>query len=108
MIDRDLGPVEEVTMLPAWAGLTGLRIQTAMIQWRAVSEALRSSFIGLVAVHGDWVRRPDYPQALELGFEGGLQFFIAAAHLLEGKAAGLANSLLVVFDRAQMERLGLA
>jgi hypothetical protein len=108
VIDRDLGPVEEATMLPAWKDLIGLRIQSAMIRWRAVSEALRSSFIGSVAVHGDWVRRSDYPQALVLGFERGRQFFIAAAHLSEGKAIGFANSLLVVFDRAQMERLGLA
>lgn len=107
VIDRDLGPVEEATMLPAWKDSIGLRIQSAMIQWRAVSEALRPSFIGLVAIHGDWVRRSDYPQALGLGFDGGRQFFIAAAHLLEGKAAGFANSLLVVFDRSQMESLGL-
>lgn len=69
---------------------------------------MRSSFTGMVAVHGDWLRRPDYPLALESGFENGGEAFIAAAQLVEGEATGLANNLLVVFGRAEMERLGLA
>jgi hypothetical protein len=108
VIDRDLGPVEEVTELPAWTGLVGRRIQSALIHWREVSEALRSSFRILVAVHGDSVRRPDYPQTLELGFDGGAQVFLSAAQLSDGKAVGFANDLLVVFGRAQLEQIGLS
>jgi hypothetical protein len=100
VMDRDLGPVEETTPLPTWVEFIGARIKSAIIQWRNVSDALRSSFRGLVAVHGDWVRRRDYPLALELGFENDARVSIAAAHLVQGQASGSANNLLVAFGRA--------
>lgn len=99
-MDRDLGPVEETTLLPTWVEFIGARIQSAMVRWRNVSDALRSSFRGVIAVHGDSVRRRDYPLAVELGFENGVQVTIAAAHLVRGQVTGFANNLLVVFGRA--------
>jgi len=88
------------------AGQTELTVRVDAETLPLVDEIASLNTLTLRA--NDWVRRSDYPHALEPGFEGGRQSFIAAAQFLEGKASGFANSSLVVFDRAQLERLGLA
>jgi len=108
VVDRDLGPLQDVSAQPAWADLVGAKIRSAIIHWRNVREALRSTFGVMVSIHGDWLRRRDYPQTLELGFESGAQVYLSAARLVEGKGVGFSNDLLVVFGRAQLEGIGLA
>jgi hypothetical protein len=108
IVDGDLGPVQEVGDQPAWAPLVGTRVRSAIIHWRNVREAQRSSIGAMVSVHGDYLRRRDFPQTLELSFEGGAQVFLCAAQLVDGRGVGFANDLLVAFGRAQLEQLGLA
>lgn len=58
-IDNDAGPLHRVE----WPVAT---ITGAAIRWQSVDDALRDNFRVLVAVCGDYLRRRDYPHALDL------------------------------------------
>jgi hypothetical protein len=53
------------------------------------------------------LRRLDYPQTLELELAGDSHVFITAARREPDGVRGFANHLLVVFSRADYDRLGL-
>jgi hypothetical protein len=72
-----------------------------------VRDALRSSFSVMVAVHGDHITRADYPQTLELAFDGAEPAYVSAARLTPEGAEGFTNHLLVLFGRPQLEAHGL-
>jgi hypothetical protein len=100
-IDRDAGPLRYVD----WPAAT--RIRAASIHWHSVFDALRRSFSVLVGIGGDYPRRADYPQTLQLDFADATQAFITAARREGAAARGFTNHLLVVFSRADLDSLGV-
>lgn len=105
-IDRDAGPIQPIE----WPSGAGRTIRAAIIHWRSVRDALRGSLSTMVAIGGDHLRRLDYPQTLQLDLDDGSevsQVFITAARREGDTVRGFANHLLVVFSRAELERLGI-
>jgi hypothetical protein len=100
VFDRDAGPSTEIE----WPKR---RITSASVLWRNVYDSLRGNFPGLIGIGGDHLRRQDYPQSIQLDLDGGGQIFVSAARLAEDGAQGFTNHLLVLFSRADLERLGL-
>jgi hypothetical protein len=99
-IDRDAGPVQSVE----WPRRT---IRAATIHWRSVRDALRGSLSTMVAIGGDHLRRVDYPQTLQLDLADDSAICITAARREGDTVRGFANHLLVVFSRAELDRLGV-
>ncbi|HEU0036181.1 MAG TPA: hypothetical protein VFQ53_36460 [Kofleriaceae bacterium] len=99
-VDRDAGPLEPA----AWPRA---RIRAATIHWKSIDDALRNSLSIMVAIGGDHLRRADYPQTLQLDLDDGSQVFASAARVVDGQARGFTNHLVVVFSRAELDRLGL-
>jgi hypothetical protein len=103
VVDRDAGPLERID----WPRRT---IRAATIEWRDVREALRGSLRTMVGIGGDYLRRLDYPQTLQLDLDGTApaQIFVSAARLgADGVASGFTNHLLVVFSYDELRRLQL-
>jgi len=96
LIDRAFGEIADVTDAPAWKAHAGKSITRARIAWGDVRASLRQSFAIGVAIHSDWLRRPDYPAALELDTAGGRVTF-AAARRGEDGIVPFVNALLVSF-----------
>jgi len=102
-IDRDAGPTQPIE----WPAK---RIRAATIHWRSVRDALRGSLSTMVAIGGDHLRRLDYPQTLQLDLgdrDDDSAVFVTAARREGDTVRGFANHLLVVFSRAELERLGI-
>jgi hypothetical protein len=81
VIDRDLGPLEDLSTSAGWRELVGQRMTASLVHWQTIEKALRSSFRIMVAIHADHVSRWDYPETIELGFEGGQKRYFSAAAL---------------------------
>ena len=96
VIDRAFGEIVDVTDTPAWAPHARKAITRARIAWGDVRSCLRQSFAIGVAIHSDWLRRPDYPAALEIDTPAGRVTF-AAARRGEGGIVPFVNALLVTF-----------
>jgi hypothetical protein len=102
VIDKDAGPLSDVTdSWPTFRPITG-----ASVHWRDIADRALSRFT-LVSVGGDYLRRQDLPQSIELAFDEQTSVFVSAARLTPDGAEGFANHLLVVFSRAELERLKL-
>jgi hypothetical protein len=96
VIDRAFGEVVDVTDAPAWMPHARKAITRARVVWGDVRSSLRQSFAIGVAIHSDWLRRPDYPAAIEIDTEAGRVTF-AAARRGEGGIVPFVNALLVTF-----------
>lgn len=96
VIDRAFGEIVDVTGTSAWKPHAGKAITRARIAWGDVRSSLRQSFAIGVAIHSDWLRRPDYPAALEIDTAAGRVTF-AAARRGEGGIVPFVNALLVTF-----------
>jgi hypothetical protein len=96
VIDRAFGEIVDVTDAPAWRSHAKMTITRARIAWGDVRSSLRQSFAIGVAIHSDWLRRPDYPAALEIDTAGGRVTF-AAARRGEDGIIPFVNALLVCF-----------
>jgi len=95
VIDRAFGEIVDVTDSPMWKAHARQTISRARIAWGDVRSSLRQSFAIGVAIHSDWLRRPDYPAALELGTPKG-RVTIAAARRGEDGIIPFVNALLVI------------
>jgi len=96
VIDRAFGDIVDVTDTPAWAPHARKAITRSRVAWGDVRSSLRQSFAIGVAIHSDWLRRPDYPAAIEIDTEAGRVTF-AAARRGEGGIVPFVNALLVTF-----------
>ena len=96
VIDRAFGEIVDVTDTPAWAPHARKAITRSRVAWGDVRSSLRQSFAIGVAIHSDWLRRPDYPAAIEIDTEAGRVTF-AAARRGEGGIVPFVNALLVTF-----------
>ena len=97
VIDRAFGEIVDVTGAPAWTPHTGQAITRARIAWGDVRSSLRQSFAIGVAIHSDWLRRPDYPAAIEIDTAAGRVTFAAARRGEGGGIVPFVNALLVTF-----------
>ena len=96
LIDPAFGEIVDVTGAPAWAPHAGKTITRARVAWGDVRSSLRPSFAIGVAIHSDWLRRRDYPAALELDTSAGRVTFAAARRDKDG-IVPFVNALLVTF-----------
>ena len=96
VVDRAFGDVLDVTETPAWKPHVGQTITGARVAWGDVRSSLRGTLAIGVAIHADWLRRPDYPAAIEIVTPGGRVTF-AAARRGEGGIIPFVNALLVSF-----------
>lgn len=96
VIDRAFGEIVDVTDAPAWKPHARKAITRSRIAWGDVRSSLRQSFAIGVAIHSDWLRRPDYPAALEIDTTAGRVTF-AAARRGEDGIVPFVNALLVTF-----------
>ena len=95
-IDRDLGPIEDMTSWPSWRDLVGQRITTSFVHWRDIESALRMNFRIALCIHSDHLSRCDYPESIEIDFESGEKRFFTAASIREnGEIVRFTNHLLV-------------
>ena len=78
VIDGAFGEVVDVTESTAWTPHARQTITRARVAWGDVRSSLRQSFAIGVAIHSDWLRRPDYPAALEIDTTAGRVTFAAA------------------------------
>ena len=78
VVDRAFGETVDVTDTPAWTPHAGQTITRARVAWGDVRSSLRQSFAIGVAIHSDWLRRPDYPAAIEIDTAAGRVTFAAA------------------------------
>jgi hypothetical protein len=97
VIDRAFGDVTVATNTNAWRAHKNRAISRARILWGDVHASLRSSFAIGVAIHSDWLRRADYPAALELETDAGRVTFTAARRGEGGAIIPFVNALLVSF-----------
>jgi hypothetical protein len=95
VIDRAFGEIVDVTDSPLWRAHASQTITRARIAWGDVRASLRQSFAIGVAIHSDWLRRPDYPAALELDTSAG-RVTIAAARRGDEGIVPFVNALLIV------------
>ena len=96
VIDRAFGEIVDVTDAPAWAPHARQAITRGRIAWGDVRSSLRQSFAIGVAIHSDWLRRPDYPAALEIDTVAG-RVTLAAARRGQDGIVPFVNALLVTF-----------
>lgn len=96
VIDRAFGEIVDVTNSPAWAPHARKAITRSRVAWGDVRSSLRQSFAIGVAIHSDWLRRPDYPAAIEIDTVAGRVIF-AAARRGEDGVVPFVNALLVTF-----------
>ena len=95
---RDAGPIQDLSVDPLWQPILDNPITAARIHWRDIRDSLRSSLSIGVAICADHLSRQDYPQSLELVFQGGQQVFFSAADLPPGDDPILfTNNILVLF-----------
>jgi len=105
VVDRDRGMITEMTGDPHWQNLLGQPITAALIHWERIREALRISLSLGVSICADYLRRLDYPQALELVFaDGGRVRFDASRMEPNGKKLPFTNNLLVSFSPVSRDR----
>jgi hypothetical protein len=95
VIDRAFGEVTTVTDSTAWKPHIGKTITISRIHWGNVHDDLRSSFAIGVAIHADYLRRADYPAALEIETEAGRITISAARRAADGSIIPFVNALLV-------------
>lgn len=108
VIDRDAGVLEDVSGHAAWRTLIGSRITSAAVQWQSIRDAIRGNLFTSIAIGADHFTRRDFPQTIELLFDGGAAVFVAAARIgEEGRAEVFTNNLLVVFGSESRDALGL-
>lgn len=96
VIDRAFGEIVDVTDTPAWAPHVRKAITRSRVAWGDVRSSLRQSFAIGVSIHADYLRRPDYPAAIEIDTTAGRVTF-AAARRGEGGIVPFVNALLVTF-----------
>ncbi|HEX4517929.1 MAG TPA: hypothetical protein VH054_30525 [Polyangiaceae bacterium] len=96
VIDRAFGEIVDVTDAPAWAPHVRKAITRSRVAWGDVRSSLRQSFAIGVAIHSDYLRRPDYPAAIEIDTTAGRVTF-AAARRGEDGIVPFVNALLVTF-----------
>ena len=96
VIDRAFGEIVDVTDTPAWAPHRGKPITRSRVAWGDVRSSLRTSLAIGVGIHADWLRRADYPAAIEIDTDAGRVTF-AAARRAEGGIVPFVNALLVTF-----------
>ncbi len=96
IVDRAFGEVTDVSDAPAWKPHIGLVIRRTRVLWGDVRESLRSSLSIGVSIHADWLRRADYPAALEIDTSAGSVTFMAARRGDDG-VIPFVNALLVSF-----------
>jgi hypothetical protein len=101
VVDRAFGEIVDVTDTPAWTPHARQAITRSRVVWGDVRSSLRQSFAIGVAIHSDWLRRPDYPAAIEIDTAAGRVTFAAARRGVTDKGeAGIVpfvNALLVTF-----------
>jgi hypothetical protein len=95
VIDRDLGPLEDVSANVGWRELVGQRMSASRVHWKTIEGALRSTFRIMVAIHADHLSRWDYPETIELEFAGGQRRYFSAAALAQGDLVRFTNHLLI-------------
>jgi hypothetical protein len=95
VIDRAFGEIVDVTDSSLWRPHANQTITRARIAWGDVRSSLRQSFAIGVAIHSDWLRRPDYPAALELDTRAG-RVTLAAARRGEDGIIPFVNALLIL------------
>lgn len=106
VIDTAFGPAVDMSDTTRWKSRIGRSVTSARIHWDDIKERLRPTLAIGVAIHADHLSRLDYPQTLELDFDGQSVFF-AAARPSKGGAVPFVNELLVFFSDASREALGL-
>ncbi len=97
VIDTAFGPAVEMSGAPRWKPRIGRRITSGRIHWDDIKERLRPTLAIGVAIHADHLSRYDYPQTLEVDFDGQPVFFAAARPSKKG-AVPFVNELLVFFS----------
>jgi hypothetical protein len=95
VIDRDAGPVDDVSGEVGWRDVIGSPIATSSLHWHSISDALRSTFRIMVAIHADHLSRSDYPAMIELGFETGAKRYLSAAVVRGDEVVRFSNHMLV-------------
>ena len=96
VIDRAFGELLDVTDTPAWHPHVSKAITRSRLAWGDVRSSLRTSLAIGVGIHADWLRRADYPAALEIDTIAGRVTFLAARRGEDG-IVPFVNALLVTF-----------
>jgi hypothetical protein len=96
VIDRAFGEVVDVTASTAWKPHVGKEITRTRVGWGDVRSSLRTSLAIGVGIHADWLRRADYPAALEIDTTAGSVTLMAARRSEDG-IVPFVNALLVTF-----------
>ncbi len=96
VIDRAFGEIVDVTDAPAWTPHVRKAISRSRVAWGDVRSSLRGTLSIGVSIHADWLRRADYPAAIEIDTTAGRVTFMAARRGEDG-IVPFVNALLVTF-----------
>jgi hypothetical protein len=98
VMDKDDGIFMDVSNDNNLKAILDKRIISTQIHWQNIIDNMRS---GLVPVLGmGYLRRRDYPQTLEINFEGGLQLFISVLKIIDNnKCIPLTNHISIFFQK---------
>jgi hypothetical protein len=103
VINKDEGILTDVTNDNAMKNLIGMRTKTVRMYWQNVIDNMRTSlvpFLGMGHIH-----RQDYPQTIEILFEGGMQLYISVLKITDDNVCiPFTNHLSVFFDKQIIDR----
>jgi hypothetical protein len=102
IVDKDNGEFVDTTQDRRWLMVEGKKIVSAGTHWKNVLDDMRSGRVPFLGM--GYIRRRDYPQTVELSFEGGSKIFVSAMKISdEGVCIPFTNSLTVFFDERTIE-----
>jgi hypothetical protein len=97
----DSSGCEDATGTAAWQACLGSPIVYTTVHWQRIIDNMRSSLTPVLGM--GYLRREDYPQCIELGFENGQKVFLNAMRVTdERKGLPFTNYLTVFFSLEMM------